>query len=141
MIRGLIWRAAELIRRIASGAADDSAGGRTGLGQRGERSAERYLRRRGYRILGRNFRAAGAEIDLIAADGATLVFIEVKARRSLTAGTPLEAVDARKQNRIRRAAQIYAARSGAHERPIRFDVVAIRWDGRDKQIELVRDAF
>ena len=66
------------------------------LGRRGEGIAARYLRRCGYRILERNFRAAGAEIDLVAADRETLVFVEVKARSSGALGTPAEAVDARK---------------------------------------------
>ena len=55
---------------------------RIALGRRGERIAERYLRRKGYRILERNFRGAGAEIDLVAMDGETLVFVEVKTRRT-----------------------------------------------------------
>ena len=59
--------------------------------------AEKYLRRNGYRIVKRNFRAAGAEIDLVAMDGDTLVFVEVKTRRSRDAGAPEEAVDERKQ--------------------------------------------
>ncbi len=138
MIRGLVARIAASVRRIA-GVIED--GGRQGLGRRGERDAERYLKRHGYRILGRNFRAAGAEIDLIAAEGETLVFVEVKARRGIGTGTPQEAVDGRKQRRIRRAAEIYVARTRAHDYPIRFDVVAIRMDGGEARFELLKDAF
>ena len=85
------------------------------LGPRGERAAEKYLRRDGYRIVARNFRAAGAEIDIVAMDGETLVFVEVKTRRSREAGAPEEAVDERKQKQIRRAAEIFATRYRADE--------------------------
>ncbi|HUO06096.1 MAG TPA: YraN family protein [Candidatus Binataceae bacterium] len=111
------------------------------LGLRGERAAERYLKRKGYKILARNYRAAGAEIDLIAMDGATIVFIEVKTRRTIAAGSPAEAVDGRKQEHIRRAAAIFAARNRAQDCPMRFDVAAIRADGDRMEIELLKDAF
>lgn len=110
-------------------------------GARCERAAARHLRLRGYRIVARNFRAAGAEVDLVAIDGETLVFVEVKARRSLVAGTPEAAVDERKQRHIRRAAEIFVDRHRAHRKPIRFDVVAITGDGRGRKFELLRDAF
>src|SRR5216684_5346187 len=74
------------------------------LGRRGEAIARRHLRRRGYLILAHNYRAAGAEIDLVALDRDTLVFIEVKARDGIAAGTPQEAVEDHKQEQIRRAA-------------------------------------
>ena len=110
------------------------------MGSRGERRAARYLRWHGYRILARNFRAAGAEIDLVALDGETLVFVEVKTRRSEAAGSPLAAVDARKQARLRRAAEVYAVRAGT-QRPVRFDVVAIRARRLVPRVELVKGAF
>lgn len=138
MIRGLMAQIAARLRRVA-GVIEE--GGRQGLGRRGERDAERYLKRHGYRILRRNFRAAGAEIDLVAAEGGTLVFVEVKARRGIGTGTPQEAVDGRKQRRIRRAAEIYVARTRAHDSPVRFDVVAIRMDRGKAQFELLKDAF
>ena len=111
------------------------------LGRRGERIAERHLRRCGYRILERNFRAAGAEIDLVAADRETLVFIEVKARTSGAFGVPAEAVDTRKSERIRRAAAVYLRHNRAEARPARFDVVAITGTGRERHLELLKDAF
>ncbi len=111
------------------------------LGPRGERAAERYLRRRGYRIVTRNFKAAGAEIDLVALDGKTLVFIEVKTRLDNGAGTPEEAVDARKQHRLRRAAEVFAARNRASDREMRFDVVAVAFEGRQPRLEVFKDAF
>ncbi len=110
-------------------------------GRRNERIAARHLRWRGYRIVARNFKAAGAEIDIIALDGDTLVFVEVKARRSLIAGRPEEAVDWRKGQRIRRAAELFARRSRVRDRPLRFDIVAITGEGRGRQIEILRDAF
>jgi putative endonuclease len=114
---------------------------RVRLGRAGERMAARVLRRRGYRILARNFRAAGGEIDLVAMDGATLVFIEVKTRTGEGAGAPAEAVDRRKQQRLRRAAAAFAASRRAMESPMRFDVVAITTTGRARKLELIRDAF
>ncbi len=114
---------------------------RVPLGKRGEQIAARYLRRSGYLIIKRNYRAAGAEVDLIAVEDQTLVFVEVKARSGKRLGTPQEAVDERKQNRIRRAAEVYAARNRVTEIPIRFDVVAIVGAGRGRKLELIRNAF
>ena len=111
------------------------------LGRRGERAAEKYLRRVGYRIVERNFRAAGAEIDIVAMDGETLVFVEVKTRRSRDAGAPEEAVDERKQKQIRRAAEIFARRYRADEVTMRFDIIAIDASGERLKIELLRNAF
>ncbi len=111
------------------------------LGRRGERAAEKHLKRNGYRIVARNYRAAGAEIDLVAIDGDTLVFVEVKTRRSHTAGAPEDAVDARKQIRMRRAAEVFAAQYRAGETTMRFDVVAIDAAGDGFKIELLRNAF
>jgi len=112
------------------------------LGRRGEQIAARYLRRSGYLILARNYWAAHAEIDLVAADHGTLVFIEVKARTGTAFGTPAEAVDERKQARIRRAAEVFIARRRSlREVPVRFDVVGIVGAGRNRRLELIKDAF
>src|SRR5580700_8577107 len=111
------------------------------LGRRGERAAEKHLRRSGYRIVARNFRAAGAEIDLVAIDGDILVFVEVKTRRSRAAGAPEEAVDERKQIRMRRAAEVFARRYRAEDSEMRFDIVAVDASGRRLELELLRDAF
>jgi putative endonuclease len=116
-------------------------GGQVALGRRGERAAERHLRRIGYRIVARNYRAAGAEIDLVAIDGETLVFVEVKTRRSRAAGGPEEAVDERKQTRMRRAAEVFAMRYRADDREMRFDIVAVDASGKRLEIELLRNAF
>jgi putative endonuclease len=131
----------ELAERLGIRAAARRPGWRQRLGRRGERMAGRYLRRRGYRIVARNVRAAGAEIDLVAMDGETLVFVEVKMRRHLGAGAPEEAVDARKQQHLRRAAAAFAARMRADARPMRFDIVAISAAAGKPRIELFKDAF
>jgi len=134
-IAALFVALSERLRR-----AGDS-GARVRLGRRGERIAERHLRRNGYRIVARNFRAAGAEIDLVAMDGETLVFVEVKTRFGDEAGTPQEAIDSRKEEHMRRAAEAFAARYRAGDRAMRFDVVAISGEGRSRRLELLRDAF
>jgi putative endonuclease len=132
MPRGAVARAAEWL---------DAVRGRLPLGRRGERAAEKYLRRIGYRIVARNFRAAGAEIDIVAMDGETIVFVEVKTRQSLAAGAPEEAVDLRKQTRMRRAAEAFARRYRADDYDMRFDIVAIDASGARLEIELLRNAF
>jgi putative endonuclease len=111
------------------------------LGRRGERAAEKHLKRNGYRIVARNYRAAGAEIDLVAIDGGVLVFVEVKTRRSHTAGAPEDAVDACNQIRMRRAAEVFASQYRALETTMRFDVVAIDAADGGFKVELLRNAF
>lgn len=111
------------------------------LGRRGEALAARHLRRHGYRVLARNVRAGGVEVDLVALDGPTLVFIEVKARRTEAAGAPQEAVDWRKQRRLRQAAAAFARAPAWSHRPIRFDVVAIDAQRRRWRLEVIKDAF
>ena len=116
-------------------------GPRLNYGERSEHRAARHLKWRGYRIIARNFRAAGAEIDIIAKDRDTIVFVEVKARMSDTFGPPELAVDDRKQYRIRRAAEIFANRHHSDEMPMRFDVIAISGEGRGCRIDHLKDAF
>jgi putative endonuclease len=111
------------------------------LGEWGERTAARRLSRRGYRIIARNYRASGAEIDLIALDGDTLVFVEVKTRRTDVCGEGTEAVDSRKRVQIKRAAAHFIQRHRADERAIRFDVVALRSVGPFARLEIIKDAF
>jgi putative endonuclease len=112
------------------------------LGERGERTAASFLRRKGMRIIVRNYRGPGGEIDLIARDGETLVFVEVKTRK---AGTPAEAVDLEKQGRITRTALHFLKKHGLLNPgvPSRFDVVAIVWpDGaRRPAVEHFPNAF
>ena len=128
-----------LQENLARGGAPSA--GNIALGNRGEKAARRFLKCQGYDVVTRNFRASGAEIDIIALDGPTLVFIEVKTRSSFTAGRPEEAVDEDKQLHIRRAAEVFAVRYRATNRPQRFDVVAISGDPDKGNIELLKDAF
>lgn len=97
------------------------------LGQKGEEAAARYLRYRGYRILVRGVRSARGEIDLVALDGKTIVFVEVKTRQSDEPISPAEGVDTRKQSHILRSAQEFLHRHQLEEYPCRFDVVAVTW--------------
>jgi putative endonuclease len=127
--------------KIAGTGKPDARGGRKALGAKGEDLAVRRLRRAGYRIVTRNFRAAGAEIDVVALDGDTLVFVEVKTRLRLGAGDPVESVHGLKQYRIRKAAEIFADRRGMDRYPMRFDVVAVSRPGRRWRSEIIKDAF
>lgn len=95
------------------------------LGEWGERKALEYLKANHYEIIETNFRSFLGEIDLIVSDGEYLVFVEVKTRKSKNFGTPQEAVDFRKQQKIRRIASIYLAENDYSKLKIRFDVIAI----------------
>ena len=96
---------------------------RLALGAAGEACAELHLRRCGYRILARNPRCGGVEIDLVAARGGLVVFVEVKTRRSRRAGLPEEAVDARKQARLVAGAAAWLREHPGVASRIRFDVI------------------
>ncbi len=126
------------IRSAAGGA---NAASTTEAGNAGERAAAAFLRARGYHVLEHNFRCRGGEIDLIALDGGTLVFVEVKLRRTLSRGAPIEAVTALKQGRIRRAAQTYLAFSGQVFPRIRFDVISLQLTAARSEITHFKAAF
>jgi putative endonuclease len=117
--------------------------GRRGLGHDWEREAERALVAAHYRILERNFRTKRGEIDLVAEDGGTLCFVEVKGRRSRAFGSGADSVTLEKQRRILGAAGVYLARSGGWGRPCRFDVVCIDAQEREpgRRVAIFRDAF
>jgi putative endonuclease len=102
-------------------------GRRRTLGQRGEDAAARFLRRCGYRIVERGCRSRWGELDLVAVDRQTVVFVEVKTRTSATAGDPSEAVTPDKQRRLTRLAVGWLKRHRLLEQPARFDVVAVTW--------------
>ncbi|MEW6325511.1 MAG: YraN family protein [Nitrospirota bacterium] len=113
------------------------------FGQHSEAAAADCLRAAGYRIVARNYRHRLGEIDLIAYDGATLVFVEVKARRSDRFGAPGESITRRKRDQLTKVALAYLAR--AHRRappPCRFDLVTVRPapDGAPR-VELIKDMF
>ena len=113
------------------------------LGRRGEDAAARYLKRQGYRIIARGVRSRLGELDIVAVDGRTVVFVEVKTRTTTEAGQPTEAIDAEKQRRMTRAALAYLKAHGLLEHRARFDVVSVLWPSKARrpEIELYRDAF
>lgn len=106
-------------------------------GREGEEMAVEYLSINGYNILERNYRNRFGEIDLIAKDGKTVVFIEVKRRNTDSYGLPVESVDIKKQKRLSKAAAAYITEKRITNSPCRFDVVSIYND----RIELFKDAF
>ncbi|HYG65124.1 MAG TPA: YraN family protein [Thermoanaerobaculia bacterium] len=110
-------------------------------GRVGEDDAVRWLESQGYRVVERNVTNHGGEIDLVAREGETLCFVEVKARASRSYGPAIAAVDGRKQRRISRAASLYIAIRGLHRLPARFDVLGLDWTGSGWRYTLVRNAF
>jgi len=106
-------------------------------GDAAEALAATFLERRGLKILSRNYRCRFGEIDLVAESGATLVFVEVRARRSEEFGGPAESITGTKRRRLVAAARHYLANAG--ERAARFDVVLLR--GEPPRIEWIADAF
>ncbi len=113
------------------------------LGQRGEDAAARYLKRRGFRILERGRDSPLGELDIIAVDGRTVVFVEVKTRTTSDSGHPTEAIDATKQRRMTQAALAYLKSKRLLQAAARFDVVAVTWpaDARRPAIEHYQNAF
>lgn len=113
----------------------------TGLGRRGEEAAARYLERRGYRLLERNLRLAGVEVDLVAEKGDWICFVEVKSRRRSHQGDPMEFVDPRKQARLIRAARVFCSGRSRRNRPVRFDVISVLETVSGLKVEHLPDAF
>jgi putative endonuclease len=109
------------------------------LGQHGEDLAHRHLRRNGFIVVARNWRPpqGGGEIDIVAWEGDSLVFIEVKTRASAEWSAPERDIDGEKIHALRRAARDYVRRSGADDSRVRFDAIAITGN---KLVHL-RDAF
>ena len=115
--------------------------GNISLGKKGEDEAARFLASLGYRLLERNYRCRFGEVDLIAKDGQSIVFVEVKTRANENYGTPKHSVDDRKQRRISLASQDYMVKKGLTESAARFDVVSITEDKNGFSVEHVIDAF
>lgn len=113
------------------------------IGQEGERLAAVHLEQQGYRILERNFRSKGGEVDLVARDrDGTIVFVEVKTRTSRSFGLPQQAVTARKQRQIAKGALTWLSRSRCHDQAARFDVIAVLLhDGGSYTLEHIVNAF
>ena len=115
---------------------------RVSLGQQGEELACRRLRQRGYAVLARRYRTRYGEIDIVARDGDTMVFVEVKTRKTASCGAPAEAVTPLKRRRLASMASDYLARHPPDARGVRFDVVAIRVDGDgNTQVDVIPNAF
>jgi putative endonuclease len=100
-----------------------------------------YLEGLGWEIVARNYRCRGGEVDLVAVDAGVLAFVEVKTRRDERLGSPLEAVDGRKQRRMIRAALSFLSANGGIGLAARFDVVGIVWGDGAPRLEHVRNAF
>jgi putative endonuclease len=111
------------------------------LGKEGERVAERYLQKKGYRLVERNYRCSAGELDLIVLDRRVVVFVEVKTRTGSGFGSPLEAVEFRKQRKMIQAAQFFLAEKRLEQRDARFDVVGVSWLGREPVVEHIENAF
>lgn len=109
------------------------------LGARGEDIAEKYLKKKSYRIIERNYRCRLGEIDIIALDGRSLVFIEVKTRRNQNYGRPCEAVNAVKIGHIIRTAACYTAHSHLGYEDIRIDVIEILMQGEKPYIHHIKN--
>ena len=109
-------------------------------GATAEAEGIRYLKRQGYEILETNVTNKVGEIDVVAQDGDTRCFVEIKARATPTYGEAVEAVDARKRRRITRTAALYLAQT-AYEGPCRFDVLGLDSAPDGWRFTLLRDAF
>jgi putative endonuclease len=111
-------------------------------GLKGERIACRFLMRQGFDILARRYRSSSGELDIIAFEKETLVFVEVKTRSSLRFGEPWEFVDWRKQHFIRRTAEEFIAAHKMDTYTYRFDIVSVVIpDGSKVEVRLFRNAF
>jgi putative endonuclease len=110
-------------------------------GEAGEALAARLLRKKGYQIVATNYRTPLGEIDIIARDGDTIVFVEVKARQSGRFGAPKWAVTPRKQRKISMVALYYLKSTGQGQAKARFDVVSICSALQRPEVEIIRNAF
>lgn len=114
---------------------------RQAFGELGERIAERWLRRRGWRVVQRRFRTGHRDIDLVVEQEGTIAFVEVKARRGAEFGGPVEAVNWRKRKELERSAKVWIERHGRDAEQYRFDVVGVLLNGADVRVCHVENAF
>ncbi|WP_183355694.1 YraN family protein [Geomonas silvestris] len=116
--------------------------GNSSFGERGESMAATYLQGQGFTIVERNFRCVCGELDIIAREGRTIVFVEVKCRNNVNYGPPQLAVTPFKQRQISKAALVWLSKKKLYDAEARFDVVAIvARKGEVPVIEHIRDAF
>ncbi|HEY3303539.1 MAG TPA: YraN family protein [Candidatus Binatia bacterium] len=111
------------------------------FGAEGERIAERYLSKKGYRVVERNYRCPMGEVDLILLDRRVIVFVEVKTRRHERFGIPFESVHPRKQQKMIKTALWFLSEHKLHNRDARFDVVGIAFGAREPVVEHIENAF
>jgi len=114
---------------------------KTKIGRQGETLAAEYLQKNGYEILQRNYYAGHAEIDIIAKNDATLVFVEVKTCRSASFGAPETWVDDRKVKLLGDAADVFLQDYPDEGLDCRFDIIAVYLQGNDAKINHIQDAF
>jgi putative endonuclease len=116
---------------------------RQALGQRGEAEAEKFLRALGYRIVGRRERVLRGDIDLVALDGRTVVFVEVRSRSDTAHGHPAETVGLQKQRRVAELATAYIRRHRLEDCQVRIDVVTVMFgpEGSRPVVEHFQNAF
>lgn len=111
------------------------------FGELGEEVAARWLRRRGWRVLARRWRSGRRDLDVIAAQGGVVAFVEVKARRRNDFGGPVEAVGWRKRRELQRSAACWIDRHGTPGLAYRFDVIGVLMTGETVRVRHVADAF
>jgi putative endonuclease len=111
------------------------------LGDLGEDLAVNALTEKGYRVVARNHKIYGHEIDVIAMDGDTLVFVEVKTRSNRDYGKPLASIGPTRVKRLRKAAELYLVKEKIKGVSVRFDAVSVEIFGEKPVVEVVRNAF
>ncbi|MBL6831908.1 MAG: YraN family protein [Pirellulales bacterium] len=113
------------------------------MGKQGEDLAASYLRKLGYRIIARRERVLRGDLDIIALDDRTVVFVEVRTRSDTLHGHPAETIDRRKQQRIATLANAYIRRHRLEDCRVRIDVVTVTLEGADgkPEVEHFQDAF
>jgi len=114
---------------------------RQAFGELGERIAERWLRREGWRVVQRRFRSGHRDIDLVVERDGLVAFVEVKARRGNRFGDPVEAVNWRKQRELGRSARVWIDRHGRAPEAYRFDVIGVLVAGQRVRVRHVENAF
>ena len=111
------------------------------LGAKGEELAVKHLKKLRYKVLERNFRCNLGEIDIIALQKKTLVFVEVKTRSSQEFGSPQESITPKKKQQLTRVALFYLQKNSLFDRDARFDVVAVELNSGKPRVDLIRNAF
>ncbi len=111
------------------------------FGKESESVAVKHLKKQGYKIVEQNYRTKLGEIDIIATDKDTIVFVEVKARKSLNFGNPKLAVTSSKQKKISMVALCYLKSTKQSNKKARFDVVSISPGEKSPKIEIIKNAF